>query len=265
MISKIPQIQKKTRLNRIELKRGLQIIPNIFTLGNAFFGFCSVIFASEGEFIAAAYCIFLGAMMDSLDGQIARLFRTTSNFGLQLDSLCDGISFCLAPAYLIYSWQLYKFGILGTLVCSILLMMGMLRLAKFNITASDQTHYFIGVPTPIVACFLATIVLNFDGSGIHLWGRILLSTLILFISSLMVSLIRVPTFKHVRKSWYAVTIAGFIATAIVFSFVKTLMIAFLAYFTFVLCKGIYIAMFRLVKKSTRDETLEDSKHNHNIA
>lgn len=260
MISKIPQVQKKTRLNRFELKRGLQIIPNIFTLGNAFFGFYSIIFAAEGEFVAAAYCIFLGAMMDSLDGQIARLFRTASNFGLQLDSLCDALTFCLAPAFLIYSWQLYKFGIIGILTCSALLVMGILRLAKFNITASDQSHYFIGVPTPIVACFLASIVLNFGGACIHFSGRVYLSLVILVVSSLMVSLIRVPTFKHIRKGWYAAAVAGFIAAAVVFSFVKILMIVFLIYFALVLCKGIYWATMRILKRSVVEEISQDSEH-----
>ncbi|KKQ32243.1 MAG: CDP-diacylglycerol-serine O-phosphatidyltransferase [candidate division TM6 bacterium GW2011_GWF2_37_49] len=255
--------QKKTRFNKfknIEFKKGLQIIPNIFTLGNALFGFCSIIFAAEGEFVASAYCIFFGSMMDSLDGQIARLFRTASSFGLQLDSLSDAITFCLAPAFLVYSWQLHKFGFLGLLICSSLLLFGVLRLAKFNITASDQTHYFIGVPTPIVACFFASIILNFGVVNPHFWGRVILGLLIFVCSGLMVATVRVPTFKHIRKELYVAAVAVFISVAVVFSLVKTLLLLFVAYFLFVVAKMLYIFVSNLLYKPLNEEDLHDSGH-----
>jgi CDP-diacylglycerol--serine O-phosphatidyltransferase len=245
----------------LKFKKKLQLIPNLFTLGNAFFGFCSIKFAAEGEFYAAAYCIFLGAMMDSLDGQIARMMRSTSEFGLQLDSLCDAITFCLAPAFLVYSWQLYKFGFLGAFCSAVLLLCGVLRLAKFNITASSQTHYFIGVPTPIAACFIAAVVLNFGGSGLHFVGRLFFASLVWLISMLMVSTVRVPTFKHIRKGWYAVAFAGIASAAMVFSLVKTLLIIFSIYFIFVLGKSVYFYISRKASGSVK-ASLEESEILH---
>ncbi len=114
-----PNKQKKIKLNKIKFRQGIQIIPNVFTLGNAFFGLCSVIFAAQQSWIAASFCVFVGGLMDALDGQIARFVRASSAFGLQLDSLCDAITFCLAPAFLIYIWQLKRLGAIGLIVCGL--------------------------------------------------------------------------------------------------------------------------------------------------
>src|SRR3990172_8049212 len=138
----------KKRL-RLIFKRGLQVLPNLFTLGNAFFGFCAIIFAAHGNMIAAAYFILWGALFDALDGRVARYAQVTSEFGMQLDSLCDSISFCMAPAVLMYLWQLHNIGIVGFLSCSFFLVAGLLRLAKFNLTHNQQQIAFIGVPTTV--------------------------------------------------------------------------------------------------------------------
>lgn len=253
-------IFKNVLCPHFELRKGLQLVPNLFTLGNAFFGFCSILFAAQGEFFAAAYCIFLGAMMDSLDGQIARMIRSTSDFGLQLDSLCDAVTFCLAPAFLIYSWQLYKLGFLGIACSAILLCCGILRLAKFNITACSQAHYFIGIPTPIVACLLAAIILNFGGFGIHFSGRVFFAALVLILSLLMVSSVRMPTFKHVRKRWYALFFAICGSAVMVFSLVKTLLLIFSIYFLFAVGKSIFHYMSQINSDAAEDEEVAQIFH-----
>jgi len=90
------------RRSKMVFARGVSIIPHLFTLGNAFFGFISIIFASQGLFVAASHFILMGALMDALDGRIARLLQAESPIGVELDSLCDAITFCLSPAILMY-------------------------------------------------------------------------------------------------------------------------------------------------------------------
>lgn len=225
---------------RLYFKRGLYLLPNIFTLGNAFFGFCSIVFTVKAEYFSAAYFILLGALMDALDGRIARLVNAASPIGLQLDSLADSISFCLAPALLIYFWQLKSLGFVGLLVCSLFFLAGILRLARFNILAHEQSLFFIGLPTTIAGCFLAIFYLNtrfiYDNNFVLLITLIL----ILLLSFLMVSRLKFPAFKKnilsftssfgLTKKWRKIVIILIFAFAFVFQFHKTLLVLFLFYF-----------------------------------
>ena len=92
-------------------KQNLFIVPFLFTFANAVFGLLSVIKTLECEFVTASYCIILAALMDFFDGKLARAFNSTSCLGMELDSLCDAISFCFAPAILLYSWYFHNFGV----------------------------------------------------------------------------------------------------------------------------------------------------------
>lgn len=225
--------QKRFRrllFNRLHFERGLRILPNLFTLANASVGFCSVVFASYGEFVAAAYFILLGALMDSLDGRIARYAKVTSEFGIQLDSLCDGITFCLAPAILVYFWQLRLIGIIGMTACILFLLAGLLRLARFNITHVQQSIFFRGIPTPIAGCFLATLVLNSKMAILPPSRLALLLGLVLLLASLMVSPLPFPTFKKMPRTLITLFIGGFFATTIMLGFTRVLLLLFIIYF-----------------------------------
>jgi CDP-diacylglycerol---serine O-phosphatidyltransferase len=193
--------KKKRRifLSRQSFKKSLHILPNLFTLGNAFFGFCSIIFSAQADYVAAAYFILLGALMDALDGRIARFVDVTSEFGMQLDSLSDAISFGLAPAMLIYLWQLKKIGGLGLFACALFLMAGILRLARFNITHSKQFVCFTGTPITIAGCFLAIVLLNTKNMFFNSYKVILLFSLVVIMSMLMVSKIPFPSLKKLPK------------------------------------------------------------------
>jgi CDP-diacylglycerol--serine O-phosphatidyltransferase len=164
-------------------------------LGNAFFGFCSIALAIEGERVAAIYCVFIAALMDALDGRIARLMKVESDLGVEMDSLCDAISFCLAPAFLVYIWSLRCFGFLGIVVGSIFLLAGILRLARFNLLHDEQSVFFIGLPTTIAGCFVATILLNASEMVYQTWFAIGIAIVLLILSWLMVSTIPFPAFK----------------------------------------------------------------------
>jgi Phosphatidylserine synthase len=134
---------RKNRIKSQFLRNGIRFLPFLFTLGNAFFGFCSIVLAFEGELIDSAYCIFLGAMMDALDGRIARFMKVESALGLELDSLCDAISFCLAPAFLAYVWHLRWLGASGIVIGAFFLLAGLFRLARFNLLHDEQGTFFL--------------------------------------------------------------------------------------------------------------------------
>ncbi|MFA6527078.1 MAG: CDP-diacylglycerol--serine O-phosphatidyltransferase [Candidatus Babeliales bacterium] len=219
-------------LRRFKLRRGVRALPNILTLGNAFFGFCSIVATAQGDLFAGAYFILIGALMDGLDGRVARFAGVTSDLGLQLDSLCDGISFCLAPAFLVYYWQLHNLGFVGLVGASFFLLMGLLRLARFNITHDEQTVYFLGLPTTIAGCFLATLSLNMQSHIYSLGHAEIFFFVTLTLAMLMISKIYFPTFKHMRKSYYSWAFAMFLAFTIIMGLLKVLFVLFMLYFIF---------------------------------
>jgi CDP-diacylglycerol--serine O-phosphatidyltransferase len=215
--------------------QSLRILPNLFTISNALCGFGSIICASCGNFKAAAVGILAGAFMDSLDGRIARYTNFTSNLGLQLDSLSDAVTFCLAPALLAYTWQLSNFGYIGFFACGAFLAAGLLRLARFNITHSQQTNSFIGTPTPIAGCLIAAFMLATHTSLLSSVSLTCFLILMPVLAGLMISTIPFPTFKHVAQHrYYALAILSWLALAIVADITHALLISLVAYFIFAL-------------------------------
>ncbi|NLT49499.1 MAG: CDP-diacylglycerol--serine O-phosphatidyltransferase [Ignavibacteria bacterium] len=138
------------------------VFPNTFTCLNVFSGFCSIVFASQGEILYSCLAIAFAAIFDALDGLVARLTKSTSKFGVELDSLADVVSFGAAPSFLIYSAFLSGYGIIGIIISSLQLVFGALRLARFNVqlTGFDKS-YFTGVPIPFAALTIAALTLNY--------------------------------------------------------------------------------------------------------
>lgn len=136
------------------------ILPNMLTTGNLFFGFFSIVKSMQGDFAWASAAILLAAIFDILDGRVARLTHGSSEFGVQYDSLCDLVSFGLAPALLMYQFALFSVGRFGWIFCFIFLACGALRLARFNVQSSigKANDDFTGLPIPmaagVVACFV---------------------------------------------------------------------------------------------------------------
>lgn len=139
-------------------KKRLSFIPTLCTLANALFGFLAVIKALEGDFLSAAYCIVCAAFMDMIDGRIARFFGLASAFGMELDSLCDAVSFCFVPVIVLYCWGLHTQGFLGLCILAFYLWCGLFRLARFNSVTSIDAKHFIGLPTTISAVCLASLL-----------------------------------------------------------------------------------------------------------
>ncbi len=218
---------------KLLMKKSITLLPNIFTLGNAFFGYLSIIFTVNEDFVGAAYFILLGALLDFLDGRVARMLGVSSDFGVQLDSFSDLISFCLAPAVLMYFWQLHKFGVIGLLATAFFLIAGILRLARFNITATEQTVFFLGVPTTFAGCFFATVLLNSGKLISNNFFVFLLLFLEVLIAFLMISNIRFPSFKQknirLNKNWLKAIFLVVVAFVAVMKLHTLLLIFFLAY------------------------------------
>ncbi len=172
------------------------ILPNLITTGNLFFGFYSIILALSGHFEKAAYAIVGAAIFDLLDGRVARLTRSTSKFGAEYDSLCDLVSFGVAPAMLLYLWALEPFGRMGWIASFLFLTGGALRLARFNVQAHVvEKAYFQGLPIPMSAGIVASSVLAFGDLNLQPKGSLVLLLMTVLLGALMISSFRYRSFK----------------------------------------------------------------------
>ncbi len=180
----------------MELKKGIYILPSLFTTGNVFCGFYAFIAVLNENFNFAAWAIFVAIIFDALDGRVARLTKTTSAFGVQYDSLADVISFGMAPAFLAYSWVLKPFDRLGWMAAFLFLLCGALRLARFNVTKPDISgNHFIGLPVPAAAAVIASIVIGFEDIFAIRLDPIIMVCVVYLLAFLMVSNIHYPAFK----------------------------------------------------------------------
>lgn len=167
-----------------------RIVPNSISGLSQVFGVLSIFLTFEHNFFWAAVFIILAVCADSCDGRAARLLGVSGEFGKELDSLCDVCSFGMAPAVLIYIYALQPLGLVGQVIASLFAFGGAMRLARFNINASDVHGYFQGMPIPAGACVIATYVLS--GYNFGPWWVALLSLVVAFI---MYSEVRYPDFK----------------------------------------------------------------------
>lgn len=190
----------------MNLKNARYIFPNLFTLGNIFAGLYSIKLSltarSVEELTMAAWLVVVSMLCDLADGRVARMTDAESEFGTQMDSLTDGISFGVAPAMLLYSWGLEPLGPVGVFVAFIFTCGAIMRLARFNVMAKQTggaSKYFLGLPTPLAAGTVVSVVLahaavtgNF-GTGAY-WN---VAALAVMLGGLMVSNVRYRTFKDV--------------------------------------------------------------------
>ncbi len=142
------------------MKNGIYLLPNLFTTGNLLFGFSSIIASINGQYVHAAVAILIAAVLDGLDGKVARMTNSASAFGVEYDSLADLLSFGVAPCLLLYAWTLRFTGYIGWFAAGIFIICGALRLARFNVqVATAQKSAFTGLPTPAAAGVVASAVL----------------------------------------------------------------------------------------------------------
>jgi len=171
-----------------------KFIPSLFTILNAFCGFASVISSSKNEFDTAVLFIVYAAVFDVFDGLVARILDSASDFGVELDSLSDIVSFGFAPAFLLYQFFFYDYNAAGILVASLVLAFSAIRLARFNINLSGfNKDVFYGIPTPMSALILCSYVIYFHGKIFPKeFSEVFIFALTVIVSLLMVSNIRFP-------------------------------------------------------------------------
>jgi len=182
----------------LRLRRGAALLPALFTLGNLFLGFWAIVLTLKGAFAEAAPLIFLAAVCDMLDGRIARLTGTTSEFGAELDSLADVVSFGVAPGILVLAWGFGTVPRPGWLVAFLFAMCGTLRLARFNVQRSVvDSRFFVGLPIPAGAWQLAALVNCVKEPIVDRWLAITLLVGVGLVALLMVSKLRYWSFKTI--------------------------------------------------------------------
>ena len=145
--------------------KGIFLLPNLLTTAGLFTGFFAIVQASAGQYTVAAIAIFVALVLDGLDGRVARLTNTSSDFGTHYDSLVDMVSFGLTPALVLYDWSLSGRGKLGWLVAFVYVAAAGLRLARFNAQHGVDRRYFRGLPCPSAAALAAGLVWVLEGYG----------------------------------------------------------------------------------------------------
>jgi CDP-diacylglycerol---serine O-phosphatidyltransferase len=234
----------------------IYVLPNLLTTGNMFCGFFSIIYAMRGEFMTAAYAIVAAAVFDMLDGRVARMTQTESPFGAQYDSLCDVISFGVAPAFLLYMWALQPFGRLGWLASFSIVACAALRLARFNVQSSEEKNYFQGLPTPMAAGIVSSSVLCFNDLSIDAYHSFGILFLAFLLSVTMVSQFRYRSFKDLdlrNKQPFSYLVIGVLVFILIALRPEVMLFAlFLSYATLGAVFGIFFH-----KKTNKDAYEKD--------
>jgi CDP-diacylglycerol--serine O-phosphatidyltransferase len=257
------------KLNKVELKKGIYILPSLFTCGNMSFGILSIFASSGGNFMKAAWFLIGALACDILDGRIARMTKTTSDFGLQLDSFSDLVSFGVAPAIMMYLLVLNTMGRAGVAIAALFVICSALRLARFNVLSqSGEVHrHFVGLPTPASAGVIISFVLSYELLGPAEYALdfktipILMTLMptffnimpivIIALSFLMVSNIPYWTFKKIKLSR--------VRTIQLFSLIIVLVILIVVYpqniffiiFSVYAVSGLMFYIFRIFGKKRR--------------
>jgi CDP-diacylglycerol--serine O-phosphatidyltransferase len=189
------------------LRRGIYLVPSLFTVANIFFGFLAVIAATRGQMERSAIYILVANLADVLDGRIARLTGSTSSFGEVYDSIADVVSFGLAPALLAFQWGLWQVPRVGMAVAFLFLVAGSIRLARFSSRPHDA-HTFVGLPIPAGSSAIALLVLLSPAPVQHSAFIPVVAGFVLCVAVLMVSNLPYRSFKDVnlRRQWPATTL-----------------------------------------------------------
>lgn len=242
---------------RVNLRKVLFILPNLFTLSSIFCGFYATLICASSptgeDFYKAAVLIVFAMFFDTIDGRVARLTKTQSAFGVQIDSLADVCSFGMAPALLVYRWALEPLGTLGVVAAFVYLAAGAIRLARFNVLAMGDngapkkpSKFMVGLPIPGAAGILVSLVLANRAIANFLPGPhtpVVMVIVTFALSAFMVSTIPFRSFKDMQRSWRTFVLIGSAlvssaAIAIRFHVYFALVWLLFAYVVIALCEGV---------------------------
>ena len=253
-----PEEPRRLRRSR-KLRRTIYLLPSLFTVGNIFAGFFAVISTLHGNYGHAAIAIGIAVVLDGMDGRIARLMGASSDFGVQLDSLADVISFGIAPAVLIYAWGLEGLGNFARLAAFVFLICGAMRLARFNLQVGELKH-FAGLPIPAGAGFLAATVHLFKEPPESALFRFALVGVTYLLALLMISTLRYPSFKNLHlgrgRSHLNVLLVALVVAGVVWYSEIVLMAIALVY----VASGIVSRSYQMIRyRWQRSDSLSESE------
>jgi len=226
--------QKQKKRLRDRLHVNIYVLPNLITTGNMFCGFYAIIHSIMGDYVTASYAIVAAALFDQLDGRVARLTRSTSHFGAEYDSLCDLVSFGIAPAIMLFLWALQPFGRVGWLISFFFVACGALRLARFNVQKQVMNPaYFQGLPIPMAAGIVASSVLAFNDLQWVASGSYILLSMTTLLGIVMVSTFPYRSFKDLdfehRLPFHYLVIGVFLIMVIAIRPEVMLFVTFMTY------------------------------------
>jgi CDP-diacylglycerol--serine O-phosphatidyltransferase len=226
------------------------IIPNLFTAMNLFSGFFSIVSTSQGNFIYGGWLIIIAAIFDTLDGFMARLTKSSSELGIELDSLSDIVSFGVAPSFLIYSTYFYQFETSGIILSSLPLIAGGFRLARFNVQlVGFDKKFFTGLPIPSSALTIVTFILSFYSNGFGQTEQHFILPMILLLSFLMVSRVKYDTIP--KFSLHEIKVKPFLYIAYLIALIVLIifrMNGLFFIFVFMIVFGIFRQLFKYLFK-----------------
>jgi len=262
---------KKSNFKIVSDKKARIILPNAITLIGVCIGLTSIKFAIDGKFAIAVIAILFAGLMDALDGRIARLIKGTSKIGKELDSLGDVISFGVAPALIMYFWNLQYLDKLGWFVCLTYVVCVALRLARFNINSEDEPswkdNFFEGMPSPAGGIIvLMPLIFSFSGFGEYIFKinyDLVVPIFFIFVSILLISTIPTYSFKKIviQRSMTKFLLFGivlFFGALLVYTF-KVLAVSSLIYLCLIPISFFHFKKIKKEKNITadNDEGLED--------
>ena len=255
---------KKFKL--VTSKKTRYLLPNILTLGGVCLGISSIKFSIDGNFNLAVILILLAAILDALDGRVARLIKGTSEFGKELDSLTDFVSFGIAPVLILYFWELNNYGKLGWAIALIYSVCCVLRLARFNLTKNENDHewknnFFEGIPSPAGGLLILTpLIYELTELNFNLNIKSLTPFLTVLIALLLVSKIPTPSLKKIsissKTTVFLLLFAGIIFISLLFFTFETLLVFSLIYLI-----SIPLSML-IYKKQQKKYTSKISEEDH---
>ena len=257
--------QPKNKIKLVSDKKTRVILPNMFTLVGVCIGLSSIKFAFDGNFKFSIIAIIVAAIIDGLDGRIARLIKGTSRVGKELDSLTDVISFGVAPAFIMYFWSLNQIGRIGWLICLIYVMCVALRLARFNVSSeadpSWRDNFFEGIPSPAGGVIvLMPLVYSFtEFQIIKLNYDLFVPILFILVSILLISKIPTYSFKKIKVQrnftiFLLLGIAFYFGLILIYTF-NAIVLSALVYFLIIPISSVHYLKIRK-KYNFQDENNE---------